>query len=124
MFGQDTRMGEFSMSMMSAMDHMISMPAWEGAYKTGLRLFKGSEAEAADGALLAEHAGAEDGAAAIAFTPDGRAVLETVAFGAREEVERVVGAASGPLRAAVRLERDTWNGRDRLEGRLVTLAAD
>lgn len=55
---------------------------------------------------------------------DGRAVLETVAFGAREEVERVVGAARGALRAAVRLERDTWNGRDRLEGRLVTLAAD
>jgi single-stranded-DNA-specific exonuclease len=55
---------------------------------------------------------------------DGRAVLETVAFGAREEVERVVGAARGPLRAAVRLERDTWNGRDRLEGRLVALAAD
>ena len=55
---------------------------------------------------------------------DGRAVLETVAFGARAEVERVVGAARGPLRAAVRLERDTWNGRDRLEGRLLTLAAD
>jgi single-stranded-DNA-specific exonuclease len=55
---------------------------------------------------------------------DGRAVLETVAFGVREEVERVVGAARGPLRAAVRLERDTWNGRDRLEGRLVALAAD
>jgi single-stranded-DNA-specific exonuclease len=55
---------------------------------------------------------------------DGRTALETVAFGAREEVERVVGAARGPLRAAVRLERDTWNGHDRLEGRLVTLAAE
>jgi single-stranded-DNA-specific exonuclease len=55
---------------------------------------------------------------------DGRGVLETVAFGAREEVERVVGGARGPLRAAVRLERDTWKGRDRLEGRLVALAAE
>jgi len=55
---------------------------------------------------------------------DGRGVLETVAFGAREEVERVVGGARGALRAAVRLERDTWKGRDRLEGRLVALAAE
>ncbi len=55
---------------------------------------------------------------------DGRGVLETVAFGVREDVERVVGAARGPLRAAVRLERDTWKGRDRLEGRLVALAAE
>jgi single-stranded-DNA-specific exonuclease len=55
---------------------------------------------------------------------DGRGVLEAVAFGAREEVERVVGGARGPLRAAVRLERDTWQGRDRLEGRLVALAAE
>ncbi len=55
---------------------------------------------------------------------DGRGVLEAVAFGAREEVERVVGGARGPLRAAVRLERDTWKGRDRLEGRLVALAAE
>ena len=54
---------------------------------------------------------------------DGSGVLEAVAFGAREEVERVIGAARGPLRAAVRLERDTWQGRDRLEGRLVALAA-
>ena len=55
---------------------------------------------------------------------DGRGVLEAVAFGAREEVERVVGGARGPLRAAVRLERDTWKGHDRLEGRLVALAAE
>jgi single-stranded-DNA-specific exonuclease len=55
---------------------------------------------------------------------DGDAVLETVAFGVREEVELVVGAARGPLRAAVRLDRDTWKGRDRLEGRLLTLAAE
>jgi single-stranded-DNA-specific exonuclease len=55
---------------------------------------------------------------------DGRGVLEAVAFGAREEVERVVGSSRGPLRAAVRLERDTWQGRDRLEGRLVALAAE
>lgn len=55
---------------------------------------------------------------------DGRGVLEAVAFGAREEVERVVSGAPGALRAAVRLERDTWRGRDRLEGRLVALAAE
>lgn len=54
---------------------------------------------------------------------DGSAALETVAFGARDEVERIVGSAQGPLRAAVRLERDTWQGRDRIEGRLVGLAA-
>lgn len=47
-FGQDTRMGEVSMALMQAMDHMISMPAWEGAYKTGLRLFDGKESEAVD----------------------------------------------------------------------------
>jgi single-stranded-DNA-specific exonuclease len=55
---------------------------------------------------------------------DASGALESVAFGVREEVERVVGAARGPLRAAVRLERDTWQGRDRLEGRLVALAAE
>ncbi len=55
---------------------------------------------------------------------DGRGVLDTVSFGVREEVERVAASARGPLRAAVRLERDTWQGRDRIEGRLVTLAAE
>jgi single-stranded-DNA-specific exonuclease len=55
---------------------------------------------------------------------DGTALLEVVAFGTREEVERVVGSARGPLRAAIRLERDTWRGRDRLEGRLVGLEAE
>jgi len=53
---------------------------------------------------------------------DGVDAIETVAFGTREEVERVAGAARGPLRAALRLERDTWQGRDRIEGRLVCLA--
>jgi len=53
---------------------------------------------------------------------DGADSIETVAFGVREEVERVAGAARGPLRAALRLERDTWQGRDRVEGRLVGLA--
>mgnify|MGYP001571461109 FL=1 len=61
----------------------------------------------------------------VRFTlTDGSSSLETVAFGTREEVERVVAAARGPLRAAIRLERDTWQGRDRLEGRLVGLAAE
>ncbi len=55
---------------------------------------------------------------------DGRDVLDAVAFGVREDVERVVRAGRGPLRAAVRIERDTWQGRDRIEGRLVTLAAE
>jgi single-stranded-DNA-specific exonuclease len=55
---------------------------------------------------------------------DGTALLEVVAFGTREEVEQIVGSARGPLRAAIRLERDTWRGRDRLEGRLVGLAAE
>jgi single-stranded-DNA-specific exonuclease len=55
---------------------------------------------------------------------DGHAVLQAVAFGTREEVERVAGAARGPLRAAVRIERDTWQGHDRIEGRLVALAAE
>lgn len=47
-FGQDSRMGEVSMSLMRAMDHMIAMPAWEGAYKKGLEIFKGNESEAVD----------------------------------------------------------------------------
>ncbi|MBI4541894.1 MAG: single-stranded-DNA-specific exonuclease RecJ [Gemmatimonadetes bacterium] len=55
---------------------------------------------------------------------DGRHTLRTVAWGAREEVERVVRAARSPLRAAVRLERDTYGGRDLLEGRLVALAGE
>jgi single-stranded-DNA-specific exonuclease len=53
---------------------------------------------------------------------DGPARLRTVAWGLREEVERV-SAGAGRLRAAVKLERDTFLGREVVEGRLVTLAA-
>lgn len=61
----------------------------------------------------------------IRFTlTDGRARLRTVAWGGRAEVTRVVQASRGPLRAAVRLERDTWQGREQVEGRLVAIAAD
>jgi len=53
---------------------------------------------------------------------DGRARLRTVAWGGRDEVTRILGAAGGPLRVAVRLERDDWQGQEQLEGRLVALA--
>jgi len=53
---------------------------------------------------------------------DGDRSLRTVAWGLREDVERVV-AAGGPLRAAVKLDHDSWLGRETVEGRLVTLAA-
>jgi single-stranded-DNA-specific exonuclease len=53
---------------------------------------------------------------------DGQARLRTVAWGMREDVERV--AASGRrLRAAVKLDHDSWLGQETVEGRLVTLAA-
>lgn len=55
---------------------------------------------------------------------DGTRELRTVAWGAREEVETLARSSRGPLRAAVRLERDTYMGRDLLEGRLVALTAD
>jgi len=55
---------------------------------------------------------------------DGSASLETVAFGVREEVEQALARSPRSLRAAVRLERDSWQGRDRLQGRLVALAAE
>ncbi len=54
---------------------------------------------------------------------DGGARLRVVAFGQREEVERVVAGSAGPFRAAVRLQRDTYQGRDELEGRLVAFEA-
>lgn len=52
----------------------------------------------------------------------GADALPVVGFGLREEVERAVAgsAAGGLFRAAVRLHRDTWNGNDALEGRLVS----
>ena len=50
---------------------------------------------------------------------DGTGSLRVVGFGVREEVERVVQGSAGPFRAAIRLERDTWQGRDELQGRLV-----
>jgi len=55
---------------------------------------------------------------------DGSARLRTVAWGLREEVERVAGAGASRLRAAVRLDRDTFLGQETVEGRLVALAAD
>ena len=54
---------------------------------------------------------------------DGACQLRTVAWGGREEVEAIARTTRGPLRAAIRLERDTYLGRDLLEGRLVALAA-
>ncbi|HWO87774.1 MAG TPA: single-stranded-DNA-specific exonuclease RecJ [Gemmatimonadales bacterium] len=53
---------------------------------------------------------------------DGERRLRTVAWGQREAVEAVVSGASC-LDAAVKLELDTWMGRDTVEGRLVALAA-
>ena len=54
---------------------------------------------------------------------DGGGRLRVVAFGQREEVERMVAGSAGPFRAAVRLQRDTYQGRDELEGRLVAFEA-
>ncbi|MEK6610785.1 MAG: single-stranded-DNA-specific exonuclease RecJ [Gemmatimonadota bacterium] len=60
----------------------------------------------------------------VRFTlTDGTRSLRTVAWNVRDEVEELVRSAKGPLRAAVRLERDTYMGRDMLEGRLVALTA-
>ncbi len=53
--------------------------------------------------------------------PGGR--LRVVGFGLRESVERVVAGSAGPFRAAVRLARDTYGGRDDVEGRLVAFEA-
>ncbi|MFI5213814.1 MAG: single-stranded-DNA-specific exonuclease RecJ [Gemmatimonadales bacterium] len=59
----------------------------------------------------------------VRFTlADGSARLRTVAWGVREEVERVT-ARGGRLKAAVKLDHDSWLGRETVEGRLVTLAA-
>jgi single-stranded-DNA-specific exonuclease len=52
---------------------------------------------------------------------DGDKRLRTVAWGLRDAVEQVV-ADGGPLRAAVRLDHDSWLGQETVEGRLVTLA--
>ncbi len=60
----------------------------------------------------------------IRFTvTDGANRLRTVAWGQREEVERVLGDAAGRVRAAVKLDHDSFLGRETVEGRLVTLAA-
>jgi len=57
----------------------------------------------------------------IRFTlSDGTGRLRTVAWGVREEVEQVL-AGSGTLRAAVRLEHDSYLGVETVEGRLVAL---
>jgi single-stranded-DNA-specific exonuclease len=54
---------------------------------------------------------------------DETGIFRLVGFGMREDVERVVRDSSGPYRAALRLERDTWQGRDEVEGRLVAFEA-
>jgi len=54
---------------------------------------------------------------------DGGTRLGLVAFGLREEVERAVARSAGPFRAAIRLQRDSYQGRDELEGRLVAFEA-
>ena len=54
---------------------------------------------------------------------DGAGRLPVIAFNLREEVERVVAGSRGPFRAAVRLQRDRWQGRDEVEGRLVAFEA-
>ncbi len=50
--------------------------------------------------------------------------LGVVGFRMRDGVERVLASSRGPYRAAIRLERDTWQGRDGVEGRLVAFAAE
>jgi len=62
----------------------------------------------------------------IRFTvTDGERQLRTVAWGQREAVERVLGRAhqGGGLRAAVKLDHDSFLGEEHVEGRLLTLAA-
>lgn len=54
---------------------------------------------------------------------DDTGTLRLVGFGMREEIESAVRGSSGPFRAALRLERDTWQGRDEVEGRLVAFEA-
>ena len=54
---------------------------------------------------------------------DDTGVLRLVGFGMREAVERTIHGSRGPYRAALRLERDTWQGRDDVEGRLVAFEA-
>ncbi len=54
---------------------------------------------------------------------DRGAALRVVGFGLREAVEAAVARSTGPVRAAVRLARDTWGGRDEIEGRLVAFEA-
>ncbi len=55
---------------------------------------------------------------------DRTGTLRAVGFGVRDEVERAVARSPGPFRAAIRLERDTWQGRDELQGRLVGFGAE
>jgi single-stranded-DNA-specific exonuclease len=55
---------------------------------------------------------------------DGTGALRVVGFGLREEVERVVQGSRGSFRAAVRIERNTWQGRDEVEGRLVAFEGE
>jgi single-stranded-DNA-specific exonuclease len=57
---------------------------------------------------------------------DGAASLRTIAWGCRQQVEQLMTTQASGLRpqsyrVAVRLDRDTWLGRETVEGRLVTL---
>ena len=54
---------------------------------------------------------------------DGAGRLALVGFNVRDEVQEVVAGSSGPFRAAIRLQRDRWQGRDEIEGRLVAFEA-
>jgi single-stranded-DNA-specific exonuclease len=54
---------------------------------------------------------------------DGSGALPLVGFGMWESLDAALRRSSGPYRAAVRLARDTWQGRDRVEGRLVAFDA-
>ncbi|MGA2383636.1 MAG: single-stranded-DNA-specific exonuclease RecJ [Gemmatimonadales bacterium] len=54
---------------------------------------------------------------------DDTGTFPLVGFGMRGEVESTVRGSSGPYRAALRLERNTWQGRDEVEGRLVAFEA-
>jgi single-stranded-DNA-specific exonuclease len=76
------------------------------------------------GGLSAAGAARPIGERHIRFTvTDGTGRLRTVAWGVREEVERAL-AAGGSLRAAVRLEHDSYLGIESVEGRLVALGPE
>jgi single-stranded-DNA-specific exonuclease len=57
----------------------------------------------------------------VRFTlANGAARLRTVAWGMRQEVERIA-ALGGAMKAAIKLDHDSWLGNETVEGRLVCL---